>query len=254
MRWFKHYTDNHRGRSIQELLDKLGHTGPCCYYLLMEICAEKIEKTENPLNENDCIFTFNTRIIRQNLRISLTNLRHFLDICHGFGLLSYEFSGNSVQISMPILLNLLEKNIKKVPRKVLKSSQKVPLDKDKDKDKEYNIINDIIVGSDREKTLSKPTSSKNSNFFKFKITDSFSVELPEQLAKSWAETYPKDFIEEDLSKARNWLIANEHKWPKKHWHNFFNAWLARSWERYRVSLKSNPPKVSFEQLVNILEG
>ena len=104
MKWFKHFSDSHRGQSIQDLLDQLGHTG-LCYYVLVEMCAEKLEKEDNGLTEVDCSFSFHTRIVRQNLRISATNLRRLLDVCATNGLLSFEFSGNTLEIKMPILLN-----------------------------------------------------------------------------------------------------------------------------------------------------
>lgn len=113
MKWFKHYTDNHRGRSIQDLMDQLGHTG-LCYFLIVEMCAEKLNrKVDSELSEDDCIFTFHERILRQNLRVSPTNLRRLLDICRTNGLISFEFSGKSVQIKMPILLDLLDYDSKK---------------------------------------------------------------------------------------------------------------------------------------------
>lgn len=144
MRWFKHYSDNYRGRSIQDLLDQLGHTG-LCYFLLVEMCAEKLEKDEQGLTEADCLFSFHTRIIRQNLRISPTNLRRLLDVCAANGLLSFELSGNSLQIKMPILLNLLERNTKKAQQTRIESARNTHLDKDKDKDVDKEEEKDIDI-------------------------------------------------------------------------------------------------------------
>lgn len=114
MRWFKHFTDNHRGRSMQFLLDEMGHMGPCCYYNLVEMCVEKMDqKSDRTLEEADCLFSFHQRVVRQNLRISPTNLRQLLDICQTFGLFTFQFSGNTLEISMPIILDLLEYDQKK---------------------------------------------------------------------------------------------------------------------------------------------
>lgn len=123
----------HEGRSINALMDELGHTG-LCFFLLQEMCAKKLEKDDQGLTEADCSFGFHTRTVRQNLRISAVNLRRLLDICAANGLLSFEFSGNQVNISMPILLNLLEKNTKKARSTRSTNSKNSPLDKDKDKD------------------------------------------------------------------------------------------------------------------------
>lgn len=114
MRWFKHFTDNHRGKSMQTLFDKMGHTGIASYYILMEMCAEKLEKPhEGMVDETSCQFEFTQRIVRQNLRISLGKVREMLDICQGFDLLSYNIDGESVKIKMPILLDLLDYDSKK---------------------------------------------------------------------------------------------------------------------------------------------
>lgn len=135
MKWFKHYSDMHRGRSINDLLDQLGHTG-LCFFLLQEMCAEKLEKDDQGLTEADCSWTFHTRIVRQNLRISPVNLVRLLDACAANGLLSFEFSGSSLTISMPILLNLLERNTKRARKTRTTSAQKSPLDKDIDKEED----------------------------------------------------------------------------------------------------------------------
>ena len=152
MRWFKHYSDNHRGRSIQDLLDQLGHTG-LCYYLLVEMCAEKLEKGDKSLTEAECLFSFHRRVVRQTLRISATNMARLLDVCAANGLLSFEFSGNTLQIKMPILLNLLERNTKKAQRTRIESARKSPLDIDKEEDKD----------KDKDKELTKALLSQEKN-------------------------------------------------------------------------------------------
>lgn len=136
MKWFKHHTDNHRGRSIQDLMDQMGHVG-LSYYIILEMCAEKLQKNKDEtVTEVDCLFRFSQRIVRHSCRISQTNLRRLLDICQTNGLLSWKDAGNEIEISMPILLDLLEKNLKKRTIRGLRVSSKHPLDKDKDIDKD----------------------------------------------------------------------------------------------------------------------
>ena len=109
MKWFKHYSDMHEGRTIGSLMDEMGHMG-LCFFLLQELCAEKLERPEESgktLEEADCLFSFPVRNVRQKLRISLTNLQRLLDICAANGQLSYEFSGKNLEIKMPILLDFL---------------------------------------------------------------------------------------------------------------------------------------------------
>lgn len=142
MKWFKHFTDNHRGRSIQDLLDRMGHSG-LCYYLLVEMCAEKLEKKgDEMLTEADCQFHFHTRIVKQNLRLTTEKLKRLLSGCDANGLLSFQFDGSFLQINMPILLNLLNRD-EFLARKIrAEHATKTRLDIDKNKNK--NIHSDWL--------------------------------------------------------------------------------------------------------------
>ena len=81
MKWFKHFTDNHRGRSVQRLMDKMGHSG-LAYYILMELCAEKLEKhSENPLVDSDCEFSFHPRVVENALRMKRKSTKNLLETC-----------------------------------------------------------------------------------------------------------------------------------------------------------------------------
>lgn len=175
MKWFKHFTDNHRGQSIQNLLDVMGHTG-LCYYILMEMCAEKLEKTrEEPVSETDCLFRFHRRIVQQSLRVSPVNLKRLLDVCATNGLLSFKFSGNALEISMPILLNLLERNTKKARKTRTESAQKVHLDIDIEKEKEIDV--------DVESSKSTKKRAKETN----------NTELNRRVWKSYSDAYSRRY-------------------------------------------------------------
>lgn len=80
------------------------------------------------------------------------------------------------------------------------------------------------------------------------------IRLSNNLLKAWYDTYPKEFLELEIKKARNWLLANPHKAPKSQWGRFFNGWLDRGWENYRKTLKSNPVKLTLEDMEEILKG
>jgi len=147
VKWFKHFTDMHEGRSINDLLDQLGHTG-LCFFLLQEMCARKLEKPEDgELTEADCLFHFHPRIVRQKLRISPANLRHLLDVCAANGLLSYNLTENSVEISMPILLNLLDRDSKKARHTRASDAEKQRLDKDKEKNNKPKKNDPVFLAS-----------------------------------------------------------------------------------------------------------
>lgn len=85
-----------------------------------------------------------------------------------------------------------------------------------------------------------------------KISEGNHVEVSRSLIMSWADTFPKEFLDLEIKKARNWLIANGHKSPKKNFGRFFNNWFNRSWDDYRKNLKSNPSAITVDDLNDLL--
>lgn len=147
MIYFKHYTDANKGTSMQGLLNEFGHTG-LCYWVLVEMCAEKLTYDHgNGLTELDCQFRFSERIVRQNLRISRTNLQHFLDKCSEFSLLTWELVGNELRIEMPKLLECLDSDQKRARKLSASKAHTARLDIDKDKD----IYKDVLIQKEPEK-------------------------------------------------------------------------------------------------------
>jgi hypothetical protein len=145
MKWFKHYTDNYRGRSVHGLFDELGHIGPCSYYIILEICAEKLTKVKDKdLEESDFIFGFSSRFLRQNLRISQTKLELFLNISQTFGLFSYKKIENNIEIKMPIMLDLLDSDFKKTRSRRESDAFETPSDIDKEQKKIKNIKKELF--------------------------------------------------------------------------------------------------------------
>lgn len=88
---------------------------------------------------------------------------------------------------------------------------------------------------------------------KIQISSDKLVEVKKELVSSWSDTYPKDYLDLSLKEMRNWLLSNPHKGPKSNWPKFMNRWFQRGWERYRTTLKSNPVKVSAEELEQFLQ-
>lgn len=161
MRWFKHYTDNHKGKSIQFLFDSFGHFGVAGYYILLEMCAEKLEqKSDDCLTEVDLLFSFHQRIVRQNLRASLTNVRRLLDQCQTFGLLTFEITSDLIEIKMPILLNLLDSDQKKPRLNRVTSANGLRLEKNRVEKNREEVEKNIPDTSKKEKLLEKENNKK----------------------------------------------------------------------------------------------
>jgi hypothetical protein len=114
MKFFKHFVDSHRGQSMTILMEEMGHTGFACYWILVEMCAEKLDKgAEELFSEEHCVFEFHERVLRRNLRISRTKLEDFLNICSGISVLSFKFVEQIIEIKMPKLLDCLDRDSKR---------------------------------------------------------------------------------------------------------------------------------------------
>ena len=210
MRWFKHFTDNHRGRSMQALMDELGHLGPCSYYFLVEMCAEKLEqKSDRNLEEADCLFCFHQRIVRQNLRISPVNLRRLLDICQTFGLFSFEIDGSSLKISMPILLDLFEYDQKKSRQRRAKIAPESRLEKNRE-----------------EKSRVEKEKSKRESKTPTPISDDFQIS---DSVKAWATKNGHTQLEKHLESFINKCKAKNYKYSD--WDAAFRNAIADNWAK-----------------------
>lgn len=173
MKWFKHYSDNYRGKSVQFLFDRFGHFGVSSYYILIEMCAEKLEqKSDECLTDADCSFAFHQRVVRQSLRTTPTNLRHLLDTCQTLGLLTFDITDALVEIKMPILLNLLDRDQKKPRLNRVTDAGKKRLDKNRlDK---IRVDKNII--SESENKPNKELNSKIWDAYKSAFLSRYKVE------------------------------------------------------------------------------
>lgn len=235
MKWFKHYSDMHDGRSVNNLMDELGHTG-LCFFLLEEMCAEKLDASVKNLDESATIFHFHQRIVRQKLRISPANLRRLLDVCAANGLLAFEFAGNTLQISMPILLNLLDRDAKNARKTRENAAQKTRLEIELDR--ELELDKEKEVGSEPAKAVRKrpPPAPKVSLEGFFNQT----VEVKEELYRHWQAEFGQPFVNTTLKKIAAYLLAKPTKTPKSDWGGFINRWLYKDWEDQRKRTPGGP--------------
>lgn len=118
----------------------------------------------------------------------------------------------------------------------------------------------VIEKKRKELVCPEPISSvpdqpkKSEPKFPIKFSENKIIEVKQALLVSWSDTYPKEYLDMEFKKARSWVIANDHKTPKSErgWAKFLNSWLNRGWDQYRKTLESNPPKVTVEDLEEML--
>lgn len=113
--------------------------------------------------------------------------------------------------------------------------------------------NNLIITPEPEKKRKLPTqAAKAVDVVEFKISSSKSISIKKDLITAWSDTYPKEYLDLSVKELRNWVLSNEHKAPKSAWAKFMNSWFQRGWERYRTTLKSQPTKLTTDDLNEIL--
>lgn len=139
MKFFKHFTDAHEGHTHSTLFEQMGHMGPSCYWILVELCAKKLEKEDHEeFTEAHCHFRFHERVLRTKLRVSPRNLRKFLNICSELSQVFSTFTKNTVEINFPKLLESLDRDSKRARQD---RGQPAPKKKIKIKNKEADFAN-----------------------------------------------------------------------------------------------------------------
>lgn len=155
MKWFKHYTDAHRGRSMMALRRKCGWAGVGRWWALLEICAERMSKESDEVYTlDDCRFDFDAEYLRQtlgfgNLHQTLTYLAHTADI----GLTEVRREGDVVVTYIPKLLEYLDRDSRytRSPR-----ATNAPKNKNKSKRESMSGTNELAIASKTE--ASEPTA------------------------------------------------------------------------------------------------
>lgn len=239
MRWFKHFTDNHRGQSIQYLLDELGHMGPCCYYFLVEMCAEKLERLDSrELTASDCEFTFHRRVVQSALRLNPVGTHRLLSGGSVCNLFSFEIRGDYIFIKMPILADLLEYDQKKSrPRTAVKAPVK-RLEKNRIESEENREEKNM-----KEITPSPPVVKNSPQVAKaIELNENNFLEIiPASTLSRWSSLYPdQEFLRREVLKAMNWCTVNPKKRPRavNGWSRFLSSWFERGWVHHVKTIPS----------------
>lgn len=97
---------------MQALLDKLGHKGHSAWWILVELCAEKLEKkADEEFTAAHCKFVFNRRYLRENLRLSDAKVTSTLQVLAECSLLAGDLVKDEWHIEMPKLLECLDRDV-----------------------------------------------------------------------------------------------------------------------------------------------
>jgi len=196
MEWFKHFSDMHEGRSINNLMDELGHTG-LCFFLIQEMCAGKLAlKPHEAGTEADCKFSFHTRVVRERLRLSHAKMERLLSVAQANGLLSYAVVGSTLQIDMPILLDLREKDSRKARRRREAGVQMVSQELELELDKELELEKEL------SRTAQAPVSQPAEVIEISQAPTTKNIELNRRIWNSYRDAYIRRWNKEPVRNAK----------------------------------------------------
>lgn len=246
MRWFKHFTDNHRGRSVQHAIDQMGHAA-LSIYTIMEICAEKLDaKPDSDLAGSDCVFSFHPAHFQSVLRMKSKSARLVLGIFQESGWLKFSYSENEVRIEMPMLLDLLEYDQKKSRQRRAVIAPKKRLEKRREeKSREEGVVPSgtttaVAENSSPAVVVRLPKKSQIKDLEPQNETEMLSGLSPKTLAR-WAKLYSDpDFLRRESIKAFGYYENNPLKTPKtvRGWTQALSTWFERAWPRHVAQIQS----------------
>lgn len=236
MKFFKHFTDAHEGKSMMALMSKFGLEGYAAFFILTELCAKKFEKGKSEeVSEDHLRFTFHERILREKLRMRSTKVELFLNYCATLDLLQVHKNSEEFHFYFPKLLESMDRDSRRARPVRDKNAPKI---KNKDKDKDKDIIKEttyvvsplLVLGKH-----SRGNSSPRETFEVHDVSDLISHLDPKVFAR-WNQLYSAEYVEREMLKMVNYLVANpaKNKKTKRGFSMFASNWLDRGWPKYQA--------------------
>lgn len=136
MKFFKHFVDAHRGKSIRQIRRSLGMAGIGMYWNLVEACAEKLEKRcDEEFTEEHCCFEFDLNYVAYILGSKPGRVEYILSTFQEANQLLFSTDNFIIRIEMPKLLESLDRDTKRARHGRGQAAPKIKI-KIEDKDKE----------------------------------------------------------------------------------------------------------------------
>lgn len=135
MNFFKHFTHGHSSPAMVSLMNEWGVEGYGAYFILMEMCVDKITKgRDERLTTEHCRVRFHERQLREKLRMRATKVELFLNSCSTLVLLEFVRVEDEFHFYLPNVVKFLDRQSTRArPERV----QDVPKEKEIEKEKEY---------------------------------------------------------------------------------------------------------------------
>lgn len=137
MRWFKHFIDQNRSSAIAYIKRELGMAGIGCYWQLIEVCAERMEKRRDEnYCEQHCSFSFDVSQLANILGCKPKRVEIILSVFQERSQLQFSRDKFIVKIEMPKLLEFLDRDTDRARPRRVQAELRTRVDKDKEIEKE----------------------------------------------------------------------------------------------------------------------
>ncbi len=220
MKFFKHFTDAHQGRSMQALMNKFGLEGYAAFFILTEICASKLEKEPNQkFTEEHLKFTFNERIVREKLRMRSTKVELFLNYCSTLDLLQFTKDQDEINFYFPKLLESLDRDTKRARTVRATAAPKI-------KKKIKKKIVEVEETQTAQTAAPISSEKKKREIIKIKNAQELVNTFSEEFLAQLRETYGDHFVGQEIPQMALKIIATEDY--KTNYQSFAQAWMRYS--------------------------
>lgn len=214
MKWFKHYTNAHKGGVLQDLYCEFGiNAGHGLYFRLIEFLADKWDGKSEPK------FRFYTEILRNFLGFSPKKFKNFAEILKTSEEISFEIKGKFCEISFPKLLEIRHKD-------AFPSGQRQDLG-----GPDGGPITPPILRIKNKSNTTSSSKKKKPSFVQPKSHLELIALLSTELKKSWGEKYDSGWLTDQVEACFSYFsIEHPKKSPQTNhgWQRAVTGWIRRS--------------------------
>jgi hypothetical protein len=167
MEYFKHFTSAHESNSLMTLRDLYGSDGYAAWFILLEMCAQKMQKQYGgSFTEDDCKFIFSERLVREKLRLRSTKVELILNSCSTLNLLEVTKVEDKYHFYIPKLLESLDRDQRRARRVRDNAAEVARLEERSKNIRNKNVRNKKLESSESANNALQSAESFGSKLFK----------------------------------------------------------------------------------------
>lgn len=248
MKFFKHYV-TYEGRKMTQLMDTFGHAGYACYFILLEMCAEKLETLVGIEPDANLKFSFSVTILRRKWRLSATNVRRMCHQCATLNLFSFTEVGLEFNFELPKFAESFDREARRarVARGQAAGIPRLELERELELEKELESNTVCSVASSQSSLAPLPARKKcTTSLVKFENSLELMKSFDNETLSVWTQLYPDEtFQRREVLKAWDYYVrTNPAKMPKTMtgWKRALGRWFERGWQYHVKTIGIQPRK------------